>query len=159
LFLTVLSYSVSGCSNFDTAFLPDCIKFCSIFPGLDRKFSGDLKNVLKTVVFLLQVQAILSLTVLLNCVSGSSNFDTAFLPDCTNISGVFQVLDRKFNEDSKNVLKTVIFVLQVGFSGDFVYASFQTVFLSVQTLTSLFSLTVSNFVVFFHVWIGNLVRI
>jgi len=31
----------------------------------------------------------------------------------------FMLLDRKFNEDSKNVLKTVIFSLQVGFTGDF----------------------------------------
>jgi len=29
------------------------------------------------------LQAILSLTVLSNCASGSSNFDTAFLLDCT----------------------------------------------------------------------------
>jgi len=28
-------------------------------------------------------------------------------------------LDRKFNEDSKNVLKTVIFVLQVSLTSDF----------------------------------------
>jgi len=35
------------------------------------------------------LQAILSLTVLSNCVSDTSNFDTAFLPDCTNISSVF----------------------------------------------------------------------
>jgi len=32
----------------------------------------------------------------------------------------FMLLDRKFNEDSKNVLKTVIFSLQVSFTGDFV---------------------------------------
>jgi len=32
----------------------------------------------------------------------------------------FMVLNRKFNEDSKNVLRTVIFSLQVGFTGDFV---------------------------------------
>jgi len=30
------------------------------------------------------------------------------------------LLDRKFNEDSKNVLKTVIFSLQVGLTSDFV---------------------------------------
>jgi len=30
------------------------------------------------------------------------------------------LLDRKFNGDSKNVLKTVIFSLQVDFIGDFV---------------------------------------
>jgi len=32
----------------------------------------------------------------------------------------FMSLDRKYNEDSKNVLKIVIFSLQVGFSGNFV---------------------------------------
>jgi len=32
----------------------------------------------------------------------------------------FMSLDRKFNEDSKNVLKIVTFSLQVGFSGNFV---------------------------------------
>jgi len=31
------------------------------------------------------LQAILSLTVPSNCVYGSSNFDTAFLPDCTTL--------------------------------------------------------------------------
>jgi len=35
------------------------------------------------------LQAILYLTVLSNCVSGRSNFDTAFLPDCTKICSVF----------------------------------------------------------------------
>jgi len=29
-------------------------------------------------------------------------------------------LDRKFNEDSKNVLKTIIFLNETGFRGDFV---------------------------------------
>jgi len=37
----------------------------------------------------LNLQAILSLTVLSNCVSVSSKFDTAFLPDCTKFSSVF----------------------------------------------------------------------
>jgi len=32
----------------------------------------------------------------------------------------FMLLDKKFNGDSKNVLKTVILSLQVGFTGDFV---------------------------------------
>jgi len=32
----------------------------------------------------------------------------------------FRLLDRKFNEDSKNVLKTVNFSLPVGFTIDFV---------------------------------------
>jgi len=66
-------------------------------------------------------QAILSLTVFSNCVSGRSNFDTAFLPDCTKFCRVFfWFLDRKFNEDSKNVLQTVIFSPQVGLTDDFV---------------------------------------
>jgi len=38
------------------------------------------------------LQAIWSLTVLSNCVFGSSNFDTAFLPDCTKFCNVFKVI-------------------------------------------------------------------
>jgi len=37
-----------------------------------------------------------------------------------HFEGFFMLLDRKFNEDSKNVVKIVIFSLQVGFSGNFV---------------------------------------
>jgi len=33
----------------------------------------------------------------------------------------FRLLNRKFNEDSKNVLKTVIFSLHVRFTNDFVF--------------------------------------
>jgi len=51
------------------------------------------------------LQSILPLTVVSNFVSVSSNFETAFLPDCTKSSSVFsRFLDRKFNADSKNVL-------------------------------------------------------
>jgi len=32
----------------------------------------------------------------------------------------FSLLSRKLNEDSKNMIITVIFLLQVGFTGDFV---------------------------------------
>jgi len=74
------------------------------------------------------LEAILSLTVFSNCVSSSSSFDTAFLTDST---GFFRLLDSKFNEDSKNVLETLIFSLQVGFRGDFVHDCLQTVFLAV----------------------------
>jgi len=63
---------------------------------------------------------ILSLTVLSHCVSVSSNFDTTFLSDCTKFCSGFRLLDRKLNEDSKNVLKIVIFLLQVGLTDDFV---------------------------------------
>jgi len=67
------------------------------------------------------LQAILSLTVFLNCLSGSSNFDTAFLYDCTKFCCVvFKSFNRKFNEDFKNVLKTVIFLPRMGFKFDFV---------------------------------------
>jgi len=38
------------------------------------------------------LQAILSLTVLSNCVSNSSNFDPTFLPDCTKFCSVFYVI-------------------------------------------------------------------
>jgi len=58
------------------------------------------------------LQSILSVTVLSNCISVCSNFDTTFLLDCTKLkfySVFFKLLDRKFNEISKNVLKTVIF--------------------------------------------------
>jgi len=59
------------------------------------------------------LQSILSLTVLSNCVSGSSNFDTAFPPDCTKFCNFFfRFFNRKFNEESKNVFKTIIFVLR-----------------------------------------------
>jgi len=61
----------------------------------------------------------------------------------------FKLQNRELIEDSKNLLKTVIFSLQVVFTRDFVPDSLQTVFLAVQTLTPLFSLTVPNFVVFF----------
>jgi len=67
------------------------------------------------------LQEILSLTVLANCVSANSNFDTAFLPNCTKFcSVIFRLLDRKFNEYSKNVTKTVILLFQVSFTGNFV---------------------------------------
>jgi len=67
----------------------------------------------------------LSLTVFSNCVSGSSNIDTAFLLDYTKfVSVIFRISNWKFNEDSKNVLKTVIFLLQVGFTGDFFRTAF-----------------------------------
>jgi len=37
-----------------------------------------------------------------------------------NFEMFLRLLNKKFNEDFKNVLKTVIFLLQVGFTGDFV---------------------------------------
>jgi len=59
------------------------------------------------------------------------------------------LLNRKFNEDSKNVLKSVIVSLQVGYTSNFLPDRLYKLFLTVQTLTPLFSLTVLNFVVFF----------
>jgi len=49
------------------------------------------------------------------------------------------------------VLETVIFLVQVGFTGNFVLDCPFKLFLAVQTLTLLFYLTVSNLVVFFQV--------
>jgi len=67
------------------------LHFVVFFRLLDRKFIGDFKNVLKTVIFSLQVdlQGILFLTVLSNCVFVSPNFDSDFLLDCTKYYSVF----------------------------------------------------------------------
>jgi len=98
------------------------------------------------------LQEIMSLSVLLNCISGSWNFETAFLADCSKSCCFFMLLDRKFNDDSKNVLKTIIFSLQAGFTSDFVSdCRFKLCLLSVQILTLRLSLTVLNLVMFFYV--------
>jgi len=87
LSLTVLSNCVSVSSNFDTAFLHHCTKFCSIFLGY---WLGNLIKIPKMCLkqsfsqYNSVLQTILSLTVLSNCVSVSSEFDTAFLHYCTN---------------------------------------------------------------------------
>jgi len=118
---------------------------------LNREFNEDFKNVLKTVIFRLQV-----------------GFTGYFVPDffqkvflavqtliplfCLTVPNFvvfFQVVVWQFNKDSKNVLKTVIFPLQVGFTSYFVPGFFQTVVLAVPTLTPLFCLTVPTFLVFF----------
>jgi len=123
--------------------------FVMFFMSLDRKFNEDSKNVLKILIFSLQV-----------------GFRGNFVPDCQNVFLADQILttifyltlhdfvvffialDRKFNEDSKNVLKTKIFLLQLGFTGNFV-PDCQNVFLADQTLTIIFCLTLHDFVVFF----------
>jgi len=67
------------------------------------------------------LQVIMSLTILSNCISYISKFDTALLLDYTNfLQCFFRLLHLKFNKDSKNLPKTVIFSLQVGFTSDFV---------------------------------------
>jgi len=92
LSLTVFSNGLSGSSNFDTAFLSDCTKFCSVFSGY---WIGNLMRIPKMFLKLSfshskwVLQAIIPLTVLSNCVSGSSNFDTPFLADCTKFFNVF----------------------------------------------------------------------
>jgi len=96
--------------------------FVVFFSLLNRKFNEDSKNVLKTVIFLLQV-----------------GFTSDFVPECPfklflavqtltpfsslavpNFVVFFMLLDRKFNEDYKTAIKTVIFSFQVGFTGDYV---------------------------------------
>jgi len=70
-----------------------------------------------------------------------------FLPDYTKFPSFFRLLNRKFNKDSKNVLKSVIVSLQVGFTHDFLpdclyklcfwlsfeYPSFKTIFTKLLT--------------------------
>jgi len=64
--------------------------FVVFFKSLDRKYNEDYKNVFKSVIVLLQegFTGDFDLTVLSNCVSGSSNFDTTFLPDNTKFCSV-----------------------------------------------------------------------
>jgi len=94
LSLTVFSNCVSDNWNFDTVFLPDCTKFYSIFScywigNLMRIPKMSLKQSFSHSKWVWQV--ILSLTLLSNCVSDNSNFDTVFLPDCTKFGSVFSV--------------------------------------------------------------------
>jgi len=67
----------------------------------------------------------------------------------------FKLLDGKFNEGFKNVLKTIILSHQVGFTGNSLTECSFKVCLILQTLTPLFSLTVPNFVVFFKLLDGK----
>jgi len=84
----------------DSLTVPNFVLF---FKVSDRKFNEDSKNVLKTIIFLLQ-----------------RGLTPIFYMTVPNFVLFFKVSDRKFNEDSKNVLKTVIFSLQVGFTSDFI---------------------------------------
>jgi len=121
LSLTVLSNCVSGSSNFDTAFCPDCTKYCSVFSCC---WIGNLIRIPKMCLKLSfsyskwVLQAILSLTVLSNCVSSSSNFDIAFYSDCTKFCSVFSCC--WIGNLIRIVLKTIIFLLQVGLASNFV---------------------------------------
>jgi len=66
----------------------------------------------------LVLHSILSLTVLLFL--AVQTLTPLFFLTVPNFVVIFMLLDRKFDEDSKNVLKTVIFSLQVGFTSGFV---------------------------------------
>jgi len=164
LYLSVLSNCVSVSSNFNTAFLPDCTKSCSVFSRLlDRKFNKDSKNVLKRVIFSLQVG--LTVNFVSDCLFKLGfcqfNFDTAFLPDCTKSCSVFWGY---WVGNLMHILKMCLkghFLTPSRFNSQCCLSlSFQTVFLPVQTLTPIFSLTVTNLVVFsLDYWIGNLMRI
>jgi len=64
--------------------------FVMFFRLLKSQFNEDSKNVLETVIFSLQVSLASDfVTVLSNCVSDNSNFDTAFLPECIKFCRVF----------------------------------------------------------------------
>jgi len=49
------------------------------------------------------------------------NLTPLFSQTVLNFAVFFRLLNRKFNEDSKNVLKTVIFLLEMGLTSDFVF--------------------------------------
>jgi len=73
---------------------------------------------------------------------------------------LFKSLDGKFNEDSKNVLKTVIFSLQVGFKGRFVIDCLFKLCFYQFILWYCFSPWLYQILkLFLHYWIGNLMRI
>jgi len=57
---------------------------------LDRKFNEDSKNVIKTVIFSLQVG--FTVNFVPDCLSGNSSFNTTFLLDCTKFSSFFILL-------------------------------------------------------------------
>jgi len=87
-----------------------------------------------------------------NCVSGSSKFDIAFLTDCTKFCNVFS------GYWIGNLLRIPKMCLKLSFSylkwvlqAILSLTVVSTVFLSVQSLTPLFSLMVPNFVVSFLV--------
>jgi len=65
-------------------------------------------------------EAILSFIVFSNYVFVGSNIELLFSLTVLNFVVFFRLLNRKFYEEFKNVLKTVIFSLQVGFTDDFV---------------------------------------
>jgi len=55
--------------------------------SLDRKLNEDSKNVFKTVIFSLQVG--FTVDFVPDCLSGSTNVNTVFLPDSTKVCSVF----------------------------------------------------------------------
>jgi len=74
--------------NLTQLFSRTILNFVMFLTILDRKFNEDSKNVIKTVIFSLQVG--FTGDFVPECISDSSNFDTAFLPDCTNFFSVSQ---------------------------------------------------------------------
>jgi len=93
LFMTILSNCFSSSSNLNIAFLRDCTKFCSIL-FLNYRI-GNLMGIPKMCLKLSfsyykwVLQAILFMTILSNCFSGSSNFNSTFLPDYTKFFSAF----------------------------------------------------------------------
>jgi len=66
------------------------------------------------------LEAILSLTVFQTVFQTVQTLTLLFFLTVPNFVVFFRLLNRKFNEDSKNVFKTVILSLQVGFTSIFV---------------------------------------
>jgi len=82
-----------------------------------------------------------------------------FYPTVQNFVVFFRLLDSKFNEDSKNVPKTVIFLFQVDFSGNFVLTVLSNYVSDSSNFAIPFLPDCTKFCrVFSGYWIGNLMR-
>jgi len=99
-----------------TPFLPlTLLNFVVFFRLFYRKFNEDSKNVLKTVIFSLQDDFVCDCSFKL----GFCQLTPLFSLTVPNFVMFLMSLDNKFSEDSKNVLKTLIFILKVDFTRDF----------------------------------------
>jgi len=155
LSLTVLENCLSDSSNIHTVFLPACTKFCSVFSGY---WIGNFMRIPEMCLKLSFshykwiLQAILSLTVLENCLSDSSNIHTVFLPACTKFCSAFSdYWIGNFLRISKMHLKQSFSHIKWVSQSILSMVGLKPVSLTVKIFTPLFSLTVLYFVVFFQV--------
>jgi len=122
VFASDCPFCVSGSSIFDTAFLPDCTKFCSVFSDYRKE---NLIRISKICLKLLfshfkwVLEAYLPVTDF-SVFLAVQSLTPLFSLTVPNFVVFFRLLNRKFNENSKNMLKTVICSLQVGLKSNFI---------------------------------------